>query len=160
MNATMQPSTQLVLGLGNTLRGDDGAGSAVIDALARRTDIPSDVRLIDGGTPGLETVLHLRDCERVIIVDAAAMGLSPGAWMRFRREEADLRGTYSGLKGTLHGAGLAEALELGAALGILPEEIVIYGIQPRDVDWSVGLSEEVQQALPDMCSAIIDDLKG
>jgi len=156
----MQPTTQLVLGLGNTLRGDDGAGAAVIEALDKRADVPADVRLVDGGTPGLETVLILQGCARVIIVDAAAMGLAPGAWARFNREDAKLRGTYGGLRGTLHGAGLAEALELGAALGILPGEIIIYGIQPHDVDWSVGLSEEVRRVLPDVCSAIIDDLKG
>jgi hydrogenase maturation protease len=152
-------STQLVLGLGNPLRGDDGVGPAVTDALSGRADLRSDVRVVDGGTPGLETILYLQDCDRAIIVDAAEMGLAAGAWVRFGQEEVELHGAYSGLRGTLHGAGLAEALHLGEALDLLPDEIVIYGIQPGEVGWSVGLSDVVQDALPDLCSAIIDDLK-
>lgn len=151
--------TRLVLGLGNQLRGDDGVGVAVVDALTRRADLGPGVRVVDGGTPGLEMILDLQDCDRAIIVDAADMDLAPGAWARFLHDEAELRGVYAGLRGTLHGAGLAEALELGTALDMLPNDIVIYGIQPDEIGWSAGLSRAVQQAVLDVCSAIIDDLK-
>lgn len=154
------PCTQLVLGLGNALRGDDGVGPAVVDVLAGHADLGEAVSVVDGGTPGLETVLYLQGCDRAIIVDAAEMGMKPGAWARFTTSEADLRGSYTGLRGTLHGAGLAEALELGEALGILSGDIVIYGIQPGEVGWSTGLSDVVQQSLPAVCAAIIDELKG
>ena len=49
-------NSTLILGLGNSLRGDDGAGPAVVAALSHR-DLPSHIELLDGGTPGLETVL-------------------------------------------------------------------------------------------------------
>jgi hydrogenase maturation protease len=62
------------------------------------------------------------------------------------------------LGGTLHYAGLAEALALGEALGVLPKEIVVYGIQPAEIGWSPGLSESVAAAIPAVCEAILSEL--
>jgi hydrogenase maturation protease len=143
----------LVLGLGNPLRADDGAGPAAVEALAR-LDLPLDVDLLDGGAPGLETVLLLQGYERAIVVDAADMGLEPGAWRRLAPETIRIAGGDAEKSGTLHAAGLAEALELGRALGVLPETIIIYGIQPQNVGWSEGLTEPLQAAMPYLCAEI------
>ena len=148
----------LVLALGNPLRGDDGAGAAVIRSLEDSGRLPAAVSLLDGGTPGLETVLLLQGYRRVIIVDAAEMGLEPGAWARFTPEKVVSGARDVSLRGTLHYAGLAEALKLGEALGILPPEIVIYGIQPLEVGWQPGLSAPVRAAVPAVCAAILDEL--
>ncbi len=145
----------LILALGNPLRGDDGAGAAVLARLAQ-ADLPPGVALLDGGTPGLETALLLQGHRRVIIVDAAEMGLAPGAWVRFTPDQVELHA--NDLHGTLHSAGLAEALALGAALGVLPAEIVIYGVQPAEVGWSPGLSAPVAAAVPAVCAAILKNL--
>lgn len=142
----------LVLGLGNPLRADDGAGPAVIDAL-RAMDLASPaVALIDGGTAGLETALLLQGYARAVIVDAAEMGLAPGEWRCWTPQTADLQG--ADLSGTLHNAGLAEALALADALDMLPETLIIYGIQPGDLGWSQELTEPLKAALPDLCLAI------
>ena len=141
----------LVLALGNPLRGDDGVGAAVLAALAELPDLPGGVTLLEGGTPGLETVLLLEGYARAIVVDAADMGRQPGAWARFTPADVSL-GTGAG--GNLHSAGLAEALALGGALGILPAEIVIYGVQPALVGWEPGLSDDVRAAVPEVCRAI------
>lgn len=146
----------LILALGNPLRGDDGVGAAILDALAASGSLPEGVNLLDGGTAGLETALLLHGYARAFILDAADMGAAPGEWKRWRwRDVALMPGS---LEGTLHGAGLAEALALGEVLGILPEDIVIYGVQPVDVGWSPGLSEPVQQAIPAICRDILDSL--
>ena len=55
----------LILALGNPLRGDDGVGVAVLDQL-NQMDIPSHTILMDGGTPGLETVLLLKNYQRAV----------------------------------------------------------------------------------------------
>ncbi|PIE80902.1 MAG: hypothetical protein CSA11_06665 [Chloroflexi bacterium] len=79
--------------------------------------IPPEVVLQDGGTLGLETMLLLEGYEKVIIVDAADMGLAPGEWRRFSL--ARLTAQEANLKGTLHQAGLAEALGLAVAFKML-----------------------------------------
>jgi len=143
----------LILGLGNPLRGDDGLGPAVI-AWLQEHGLPADVVAVDGGTAGLELVLTLMGYQRALIVDAADIGRAPGEWRRFTPdlqpafEQAVGRLEEKGPLLSLHTAGLAEALALGAALGVLPEEVVIFGVQPARLDWSPGLSAEVQAAVP------------
>lgn len=150
-------SHTLILALGNPLRGDDGVGAAVLAAL-READLPAGVALVDGGTAGLESVLLMQGYRRAIVVDAAQMGLEAGAWRRFDLHEATLQAGDLSQIGTLHAAGLSEALALGAALGILPPEIIIFGVQPQEVGWEEGLSVAVQAALPALVAAIREEL--
>ncbi len=147
----------LILALGNPLRGDDGVGTAVLAAL-RDADLPNGVALVDGGTPGLESILLMQGYRRAIIVDAAEMGLEAGAWRRFEAHEATLRAGDLSQMGTLHAAGLSEALKLGAALGVLPQEVVIFGVQPQRIGWEAGLSAAVRAAVPAVCAAIREEL--
>lgn len=144
----------LLLGLGNPLRGDDGAGPAVIEWVRER-GLPAGVTAIDAGTPGLDLVLTLADYDRAVIVDAAGLGRAPGSWARFTSERL-LEDNGSGL--TLHAAGLADALRLGAALDQLPDHLVIFGVQPAQVDWSPGLSAGVAAAVPEVGRAVLNEL--
>lgn len=148
----------LVLGLGNPLRGDDGVGPAVIAALGDIA-LPPRVDLLDGGTPGLETVLLWQDYGRVLIVDAARIGGQPGQWRRFTLDEARLHEKPDALGGTLHAAGLAEAVALAAALDALPPILVIYGVEPQQIEWAPGLSAAVATAVPALCAALLAELK-
>lgn len=147
----------LVLALGNPLRGDDGVGGAILRALQSRPEAAA-TTFVDGGTPGLDTVLVLEGYRRAIILDAADMGDAAGAWRRFTPNDVG-RGSRQ-IAQSLHEAGLAEALSLGAALGTLPEAIVIYGIQPGTIGWEPGLTRPVEEAIPAVVDAVIDDLRG
>lgn len=146
--------TTLILALGNPLRGDDGIGAAVLEALPA---LPDDIVRLDGGTPGLELVLTLQGHARVIILDAADLGAPPGTWRLLTAD--DLRATDPALAGTLHDAGLAEALQLGAALGVLPPVIQILGIQPAEIGWSPGLSPALAAAVPAVRDAVLELLR-
>jgi hydrogenase maturation protease len=146
----------LILGLGNVLRGDDGAGPAVIEWLEQRA-LPAEVEAVDGGTAGLDIVSTLMGHERAIIVDAANVGRAPGEWARFTPDAARLKDNDTAL--SLHSAGLAEALALGAALKVLPREIIIYGVQPKSVDWRPQLSAEVQAAVTEIGQAILREIE-
>lgn len=146
-----RPATTLVLGLGNPWRGDDGVGPALIAAL-QADSAPPDATLLDGGTAGLEMIVLWEGYERVIVVDAAEMGCAPGTWQRFDLDHVRL--TAHPLTGTLHAAGLAEALALAQALGQLPPQLILFGIQPHNVDWQSGLSPAVAAALPGLGAAV------
>jgi len=146
----------LVLALGNPLRGDDGVGQAVLGYLSEKAPV-FETTLLDGGTPGLETILLMQGYDRVIILDAADMGLPAGEWRRFEPNAVEL--SHADLNGTLHSAGLAEALTLGSALGLLPPEVIVYGIQPQDIGWEAHLSEAVQNAVPVVGAAIYNELE-
>ncbi|MBN1122669.1 MAG: hydrogenase maturation protease [Anaerolineae bacterium] len=151
------PATTLILALGNPLRADDGVGAAVIEAL-RDHRLPPDVELLDGGTPGLETVLYFEGRSRVIVVDAADMGLEPGEWRRFTLGDATLKSNDMGLRGTLHYAGLAEAIALADAMGALPPELIIFGIQPESIGWEPGLSEPLCAAVDIVAGKVLAEI--
>jgi hydrogenase maturation protease len=161
----MSPSSAthtLILGLGNPLRGDDGVGSAVIAMLRSprfAAALPPTCTLRDGGTPGLETALLLDGYGRALIIDAAEMGLDPGGVRIFAPDEVRLHIQAAGLRSFTHMAGLAEALALGAALGDMPAEIAIVGIQPASLNWEIGLSPAVAAAVPVACEHVIGWLR-
>ncbi|GAB4574365.1 MAG: hypothetical protein Kow0077_20540 [Anaerolineae bacterium] len=152
-----QPPKTLVLALGNPLRGDDGIGQAVVAQL-QTLALPAHITLQDGGTPGLETVLLMQGYPRVVIVDAAELGRKPGEWVRFTLDDAILTADDLHARVTVHYAGLAEALALAEALNMLPEALVIYGVQPQHTDWVNALSAPVRAALPEVCAAIQQEL--
>lgn len=145
------PTTTLVLGLGNPWRGDDGVGPALIAALQTH-GAPPNATLLDGGTAGLEMVLLWEGYQRVIIIDAADLGCRPGAWQRLDLSRTPL--AAHPLTGTLHAAGLAEALALAQALDQLPPQLILFGVQPHSVGWEAGLSPAVAAALPHLCEAV------
>ena len=78
-----------MLGLGNPLMADDGAGIRVIELLWQAT-LPPDVKIKDGGTAGVGLIPEMENFDKVIFVDCAAMGLQPGEWRRFTLDEAQL----------------------------------------------------------------------
>ena len=145
----------LVLALGNPQRGDDGVGPALLERLASQP-VPEGVELLDGGLAGLDTVLHLQHRRRAIILDAADFGASPGAWRRVSLETLKLAPPHDAPG--LHSAGLREALLLSEALGILPAEVVLFLIQPRQTGWDAGLSEDVHACLEPVCQAVRSEL--
>ena len=63
----------LILGVGNPLLGDDGAGIRAIEMLAER-DLPPNVELQEAGTPGWGLPSWLDGRSSVILVDAVQMG--------------------------------------------------------------------------------------
>ena len=65
-----------VIGVGNPLVGDDGAGVRVVERLRGR--VPEGVELIDGGTEGLGLICWFEGVDRVVLVDAVRMGSAPG----------------------------------------------------------------------------------
>lgn len=146
----------LVIGLGNALRADDGVGARVAQALAERA-LPGDVEVVEGGTLGLDLVNLMEGRRRVILVDAAEMGRTPGEFVRFGLDEVSLlaEDRYA----SVHAAGLRDALLLAQVLGALPEEIVIFGVQPDSLEWRETLSPAVEARLPHLIAAVQAELE-
>jgi hydrogenase maturation protease len=147
----------LIVGLGNPLRGDDGLGVRVVEALAGRS-LPAGAEIVEGGTPGLELVNLMEGWPRVILVDAANVGREPGQFVRFTLDEARLLGDDQPL--SVHAAGLGDALLLAGVLGTLPEEVVLFGMQPACLAWQEGLSPQVEAALPDLIRSVLSEVDG
>jgi len=151
-----------LLGLGNVLRRDDGAGPAVIALLEARYEFPPDVFVMDLGTPGLDLVDMLVEREAVIFVDAI---VDRGASARVRvLDPVDLRGSTAAMhpspRVTSHEASVDDALVLAAMDGRGPSHVRLVGIVAEDLGDGPGLSAAVEGVLDAACAAVLDELAG
>jgi hydrogenase maturation protease len=147
--ASATRAAPLVLGLGNSLLADDGVGLHLLAALgaAPASDAPP-VNYVDGGTLSFALLPYLEATDRLLVVDAAHLGIFPGAVRLFEGEAMDeyLR---SQRRRTVHEVGLIDLLEMARIQGSLPERRALLSVQPGVIDWGEALSPPVRAALPD-----------
>lgn len=151
-----RPSSTLVIGIGNSLLGDDGAGIHVIQRLGSRS-LPGHVELVDGGTLSFTLLEKVEGAERLIIVDAARLEAEPGAVRVFR--DAEMDGYLAkGNRPSVHEVNLLDVLTAARLRGRLPPCYALVGIQPRDVEWSSTPSQPVEKAVDEAVGIIVEML--
>ncbi len=136
-----------IIGIGNALMGDDGAGVRVLELLS----VPKGVRIVELATGGMNLLHELEALDTAIIVDAADFGGMPGDVRIFKPEEVNSIKTvgYS-----LHDLDILKVLELAGQMGTLPKRVFIAAIQPASLEAGEGLSPQVEKALPRMAALI------
>lgn len=150
----------LVAGIGNVLRGDDGFGPAVIQALAAGGGLPAGVRVVELGIAGIALVHELMDgYDALVLVDAVDRGGAPGALYVLEPtvpEVAALAGLERrALAADMHQAVPGPALVIARAVGALPPLVRIVGCQPAATDeFATELSPPVRRAVPAAVAAI------
>lgn len=140
----------LVLGAGNELRGDDGAGVHVVRALAALPGPRGPVEYVVAGLRSVdELLLRAGRIDRLVLVDAARLGEPPGSVRVLRAEDFLERGA-----GTLHGLGPLEAVRLLEALGTPPREVRVVAIEPASLDPCLDLSPVLAARFAELCEAV------
>ncbi len=135
-----------VIGLGNYLLCDEGAGLHTIDLL-RNKKFSKNVDLVDAGTPGMNLLHQFEDRKKIIFVDSGNCGLNPGEFIRFRPDEVKSRKTRKNY--SLHEFDLISFLESARSLGKIDEtDIIIYCIQIDKIEMSQEPSEKIKKTLP------------
>ena len=130
----------LIIGVGNPLRCDDGAGPAVARCLLQQ-ELPSTVRVIEHHGEGAALIDAWQAYQRVVLVDATRSEAVVGSVQRFDAARVELP------KGLFHYSshlfGVAEAVELARSLSRLPDELIIYGIEGVEFAYGEALSPKV-----------------
>ena len=122
----------LVLGIGNILWADEGFGVRCVEALNAGWQFPPQVTLMDGGTQGLYLLPYVQAARRLIVFDAIDYGLEPGT---LKRVEGDQVPRFMGAKKmSLHQTGFQEVIAAADLTGQLPEEMLLIGVQPEELD--------------------------
>lgn len=142
------PSAALVLGIGNSLLADEGAG---IHALRRLADqgLPAGVALVDGGTHSFSLLEWIETADILVTVDAADLGARPGTVRVFRGPALD-RFLAAGGR-SVHEVNLGDLLQIAALRRCLPRHRALVGIQPGRIGWGLHTSEPVAQGVSEAC---------
>jgi hydrogenase maturation protease len=146
----------LVVGCGNLLRGDDAAGPVLVRLLADR-DLPAGVRLVDGGTAGMDVAFAMRGVRHVVLVDASSVGVEPGTVHRVPGSElVDLAPP----EGNLHRFRWDQAL--GFAQWLLkddyPQDVTVWLIEGETFEIGAELSDAAQAAVERVADSIVAEL--
>lgn len=143
----------LVVGCGNLLRGDDGSGPVLIRRLWDSA-VPAGVRLVDGGTAGMEVAFQMRGARRVVLVDASRTGAPPGTVHRVPGPELEelprLEGMHSHSFRWDHALALARWLLNDA----YPDDVTVFLIEAQSVDLGAEITPPVRAAINDVISLI------
>ena len=145
----------VVLGVGNIIHRDDGAG---VHALRRLQDDPrvsSEVEFVDGGVRGLEILADVAGCSRLLLLDAIEVGEPPGTIVRLTGEN------LKGLPGAsnVHQLAVADLLATLPLISESPIEVVLLGIQPAETGWGTELSDSVASNLQELVEAAAEQLQ-
>lgn len=138
--------TMLILGIGNTLLQDEGAGIHVLDALRRQCPETDGINYVDGGTLSFTLAGMVEDSESLIVIDAAQLKSAPGTVACLIGDEMD-RFLGNG-KRSVHEVGLLDLLDMARLAGRLPPRRALVAIQPKTIDWGEDPTAAVRQAIP------------
>jgi len=137
----------LVLGFGNVLLGDDGAGVHVVEHLRSEFGVDA-AAFIDAGTLSFSLLPCIEATDSLLVIDAANINGAPGTIGLF--EGAAMDGFLtSARRRTVHEVGLIDLLDMARLQDCLPPRRALLCIQPGRIDWSETLSAPVAEALPE-----------
>ena len=150
-------SHTLIMGVGNTLLTDEGAGVHAMHFLQALADWPDTVEFLDAGTLSFTLADAIAEADNLIIFDAAELHSKPGYVRMFIGEELD-EFLKSG-KRSVHEVGFADLMDIARLQECLPENRVLIGIQPGDFGWGDEPGAAVQKAMPaaaDLAAGLIE----
>jgi hydrogenase maturation protease len=149
---------RVVIGVGNEYRRDDGFGPAVVAKLAelRTTDprlLTVDLAVSDGEPTRLIDLWT--GAELAVVVDAVRDGADHGGH-RYELVLHELAGLAEDRSASSHRISLGSTVELGQALGRLPQQLVVLAVGGREFGFGTGLTPEVAAAVAPVVRRVRD----
>lgn len=145
---------RVVIGVGNTLRGDDAVGLAVAAALETR--VPQGVSVVPCEQEPSRLLDAWEGAHCAIIVDASSSRAEPGTVRRF---DASATAVPTGVfRSSTHAFGVGDAIELARALGRLPTRVLVYGVEGERFSPGEPLTPAVDAAVERVAAAVLSDL--
>jgi hydrogenase maturation protease len=148
-------SAVLVIGLGNEYRRDDAVGLIVARRLKEAA--AEHVRVLEESGEGTALMESWKDADAVILIDAVSSGARPGTLRRFDAHRQPMPTEF--FRCSSHTFSVAEAIELARALGQLPPQLIVYGVEARDLEPGLGLSPEVETAAQEVVERVLGDIR-
>jgi len=141
----------LVMGIGNLLKGDDGVGPHFIQKIKdQRSKLKTKVELLDAGTAPENFTGKIKQFkpDTLLIVDAVDFGGQPGEVKIFGMKD------FGAQSFSTHNISLSTFVKY--LKENLPKlKVLVMGIQPKQVGYGEGLSEEVERKVEELCTSFI-----
>jgi hydrogenase maturation protease len=138
-----------VIGIGQSLRGDDGIGPEAVrrwSVHCAPTAKDPQIHILFLETPGLGLLDDLEAADAAILVDAVSTKHPPGSVRIF---DPIPNTSLSAAEKTAHGFGVAESISVARKTGArLPQRLILIGIEGNRYGLGEGLSDPVRAALP------------
>jgi hydrogenase maturation protease len=147
--------TTLVLGVGNLLLSDEGVGLRVAERLMASFELPPTVRVLDGGTLGMDLLYHLEGITNLLVIDAVETGKEPGTLIRLENDQVP---AFLSIKISPHQIGVPDMLFAAKLKEMYPENVVLLGVQPADLGVGLELSPEVGEQVDVLVEQAIEQL--
>jgi len=148
----------LVLGLGNPILSDDGAGIRVAQEVGKQLNDPQ-ITVSETSAAGLSLLDSIVGYDKVIIIDAIQTKKGQaGQIYRMKSEDFSFAKHFS----SPHQTNLVTALELGKMLGlVMPQNITIFAVEAKDIaSFSEKCTPEVERAIPEAVKMVLEELVG
>jgi hydrogenase maturation protease len=136
----------LILGIGNTLLSDEGAGIHALNLLQSSHPDLQNLTYIDGGTLSFTLAAYIEDCDNLIVFDAAELKAPPGTVRTMAGGEMDA--FLGAARRSPHEVGLLDLFDIARLTESLPENRALIGIQPATIEWGMSPTPAVAKGLP------------
>ena len=146
----------LVVGFGNSLAGDDGAGPALVERL-RKAVLPPGARVEDGGSDSLQLSALWQGEREIWLVDALVRKEPPGSIIRLAHDEIL---SIPQRHATVHHLSLPESLRLIALTepAMAGVRYRLWGIVPASIHLGDPLSAPVAAAVELVAGEVLREL--
>lgn len=136
----------VILGIGNTVLSDDGAGIKVVRQIMKNHPNLPAVHLIDCESVFSNLTEVLENSENLIVIEAAKLGHSPGSFTTIQGPDLDqfLNRTQRNANETA----LADIYQIVRLSKQAPENRALIVIEPKKTSWGNRLSACVSRSLP------------
>ncbi len=148
MEIYLDMAKYMILGVGNTMRGDDGAGSIISQEFAKKISefdpLLKDWKSVDGALlpENYTSVIKKESPDKLFIVDVCNMERPYGAYHYIKLEK--LLGSY---QFNAHSAPIKLFIDyLSDHIG----EIIMIGIQPKNMNMFDPVSDEVEKSIKEI----------
>ncbi len=140
-------SRTLIVGIGNILKADDGAGPLVCEQL-ERAKVNAD--LLDAGIVPENYIQPIikKAPQNLLVIDAIDFGASPGTIKIFQPEQLNSH--------TISTHILSPRLFVDMVCQNIKLNVYFIGIQPAQIQLGQSISPPVSQAIQELCRALTD----
>ena len=160
------PSTRvLLLGVGNEWASDDGVGPEVarqvqawLESATNEDVLPTTIEFCIAPQPDLTWLDRIGQAQRLIIVDAVVSAAHPAGTIHRQTWKEAALGEKDLARASSHGFGVRELLRMAEALGRLPDQVDLWGVEAASLAPGRGLSQPVARAAARIAQEIQESL--